>query len=96
MKIINLITSVNGIIESVESYIIDKTLSELDNKYFFEEKEAVKIIENRFENYIKENNVDLEDNTIDFYFDQGYIEFINKRRETIELSIVWSGINVKE
>lgn len=96
MKIINLITSVNGIVESVESYIIDKTLSELDNKYFFGEKEAVKIIENRFENYIKENNGDLEDNTIDFYFDQGYIEFINKRHETIELFIIWSGINVKE
>ena len=96
MKIINLITSVNGIVESVESYMIDKTFSELDKKYFFEEKEAVKIVENKFLQTIKETaqyNL-FEDNNI--LLDNGYVEFINKRHETIELFIVWSGINVKE
>jgi len=33
MKIINLITSVNGIVESVESYIIDEWLTKTDNNY---------------------------------------------------------------
>ena len=36
MKIINLITSVNGIVESVESYIIDEWLEKVDSRFFTE------------------------------------------------------------
>lgn len=95
MKIINLITSVNGIVESVESYIIDEWLAKTDNR-FFTEKEAVEIVENKFKEeiiYTKSSDLDEE---LAYYVENGYVEFINKRHETIELSIVWSGINVKE
>ena len=95
MKIINLITSVNGIVESVESYIIDEWLTKTDNR-FFTEKEAVEIVENKFKEeiiYTKSSDLDEE---LAYYVENGYVEFINKRHETIELSIVWSGINVKE
>ena len=95
MKIINLITSVNGIVESVESYIIDEWLTKTDNR-FFTEKEAVEIVENKFKEeiiYTKSSDLDEE---LAYYVENGYIEFINKRHETIELFIVWSGINVKE
>lgn len=95
MKIINLITSVNGIVESVESYMIDEQLAKTDNR-FFTEKEAVEIVENKFKEeiiYTKSSDLDEE---LAYYVENGYIEFINKRHETIELFIVWSGINVKE
>ena len=95
MKIINLITSVNGIVESVESYIIDEWLTKTDNR-FFTEKEAVEIVENKFKEeiiYTKSSDLDEE---LAYYVENGYVEFINKRHETIELFIVWSGINVKE
>lgn len=95
MKIINLITSVNGIIESIESYMIDEWLTKTDNR-FFTEKEAVEIVENKFKEeiiYTKSSDLDEE---LAYYVENGYVEFINKRHETIELSIVWSGINVKE
>lgn len=95
MKIINLITSVNGIVESVESYIIDEWLAKTDNRFFIE-KEAVEIVENKFKEeiiYTKSSDLDEE---LAYYVENGYVEFINKRHETIELFIVWSGINVKE
>ena len=95
MKIINLITSVNGIVESVESYIIDEWLEKVDSR-FFTEKEAVEIVENKFKEeiiYTKSSDLDEE---LAYYVENGYVEFINKRHETIELSIVWSGINVNE
>lgn len=95
MKIINLITSVNGIVESVESYMIDEWLAKTDNR-FFTEKEAVEIVENKFKEeiiYTKSSDLDEE---LAYYVENGYVEFINKRHETIELFIVWSGINVKE
>ena len=95
MKIINLITSVNGIVESVESYIIDEWLTKTDNR-FFTEKEAVEIVKNKFKEeiiYTKSSDLDEE---LAYYVENGYVEFINKRHETIELFIVWSGINVKE
>lgn len=95
MRIINVIQTNAGIIEWIESFVIDETLSKL-NKSFFTEKEAVEIVENKFKEeiiYTKSSDLDEE---LAYYVENGYVEFINKRHETIELFIVWSGINIKE
>ena len=96
MKIINLVKSVNGIVGYIESYPIDKTLSELDNNNFFTEQEAVERVETLFKNIIINTKRDELEEDIDYYVENGYIEFDNKNNEEIQLFIVWSGINVKE
>ena len=92
MKIINVCEATNGILTSIESFVVNTKFSD----YFFTEKEAVEKAENLFKTKLLEHKADLRDNNIDFYLDEGYIEFTNKRHETIELYIIWSGINVNE
>lgn len=95
MKIINVIKSTNGIVENVESFVIIEWLSNTDNR-FFKEKDAIEKAENLFKELLLKHNAILEED-LDKYLDDGYIEFVDhKRHETIELYIIWSGINVNE
>lgn len=96
MKIINVCEATNGILTSIESFIIEDTLGRFqNNKYFFTEKEAVEKAENLFKTKLLEHGAVLEDDIEDI-LDSGYIEFYSKNHETIELYIFWSGINVNE
>lgn len=95
MKIINVCEATNGILTSIESFMINPKLSEPFSKYFFTEKEAVEKAKNLFKTKLLEHGAVLEEH-LDKYLDDGYIEFQNRNHELIELYIIWSGINVNE
>jgi formate-dependent nitrite reductase cytochrome c552 subunit len=61
MKIINVIEVINGMISSVESWLIDDILT-LSNDNYFTEEEAVIRAETLFLNKAKEEGLDKETN----------------------------------
>lgn len=97
MQIINVIQTDAGIIQSVESFIIDESLSKT-NKYFFTEEEAVEKAENLFVQCIKDNYKFDDNQNSEEIIEEALSEgvFADEGGNYYEVIIVWSGINVNE
>jgi len=97
MRIINVIQTNAGIIESVESFVIDEWLSKTNN-FFFTEKEAIEKAESLFAQCIKDNyrfdDSQNKEEIIEEALEQGV--FADEGGNYYEVAIVWSGININE